>query len=247
MGVTFPKHNIQGHNWPEGVRFPPVQLAVTNKMAKAHVTAKSKMDTQRKEKGKGKAAAKSKVKVKDEEMGQGDESDGYDVTVWDEENSEGEGDDSEDTDKSEGERNQGPRGVSNLKLIDLHLIGLALCDEDFPLYFSIYSDGGSDGKPNEPDDLECLLMFKSTVMTRLQISLRASSLSSTERHLFTPPPVHAAVDFSLMVAGISSVYLASRLRQYTVTRRRNIPVTTALTAAEGKRVRALPSSPTKPC
>lgn len=246
MGVTFPKHNIQGHNWPEGVRFPPVQLAVTNKMAKAHVTAKSKLEARRKEKGKGKATAKSKVK--DERMEQGDEFDSYDVAVWDDENSEGEGEDSEDTDKSEDERNQGPRGVSNLKLADLHIIGLALCDEDFPLYFSVYTDGGSDGKPNEPKDLECLLTFKSTVMTRLQISPRVSSLSSTERHLFTPPPAHAAVDFSLMVAGIVSVCLASRRRQATVTRRSNISVpVTALIAAEGKRVRALPRSATKPC
>ena len=241
MGVTFPKHNIQGHNWPEGVRFPPVQLAVTNKMAKAHVTAKSKLEARRKEKGKGKATAKSKVK--DERMEQGDEFDSYDVAVWDDENSEGEGEDSEDTDKSEDERNQGPRGVSNLKLADLHIIGLALCDEDFPLYFSVYTDGGSDGKPNEPKDLECLLTFKSTVMTRLQISPRVSSLSFMERRLFIHPPRHVDVDFLLMVAAIVSVCLASCLRKATVTQGRNVSRTVALIAAE---VHTLPSLSMKP-
>lgn len=137
MGSTFPKYNIQGHNWPEGVPFPPVDLAVTAKIrGKGKHVAKPNPS-----KGKAKAQeiakAKEKLKMKDED----DSDEDYDVCAWDEEY---EGNcEEEESDDDKGKEH--PRSVGNLPLTDLHFLGHALCDEHYPLHFVIYDEGGPDG------------------------------------------------------------------------------------------------------
>ena len=137
MGITFSKYNIQGHNWPEGVRFPPIELAVTKRKGKKDAKPK-----QPKAKAKATADIKGKQKARPKEYPDVDDDD-YDIAMWDED---GQGHSDSDSAGGEDKPKDKHRSVGTLPLVDLYLIGRALCDEHHPLRFVIYDEGGSDGK-----------------------------------------------------------------------------------------------------